>query len=121
MGRFRLVRVCTKHVVLALIRLVLWTLDNMFMHTKCLHCAGIEPATSCVVGECSHHYATSGVKYLRCDTLRQKLYLEFRQSIKYLFTRDVRITEELDSPAVSALGVRSRKLSNALNGQSWDG
>jgi hypothetical protein len=30
-------------------------------------------------------------------------------------------TEELDSPAVSALGVRSRKLSNALNGQSWDG
>jgi hypothetical protein len=29
--------------------------------------------------------------------------------------------EELDSPAVSALGVRSRKLSNALNGQSWDG
>jgi hypothetical protein len=28
---------------------------------------------------------------------------------------------ELDSPAVSALGVRSRKLSNALNGQSWDG
>jgi hypothetical protein len=26
--------------------------------------------------------------------------------------------EELDSPAVSALGVRSRKLSNALNGQS---
>jgi hypothetical protein len=32
-----------------------------------------------------------------------------------------RLTEELDSPAVSALGVRSRKLSNALNGQSWDG
>jgi hypothetical protein len=29
--------------------------------------------------------------------------------------------EELDSPAVSALGVRSRKLSNALNGQSWYG
>jgi hypothetical protein len=29
--------------------------------------------------------------------------------------------EKLDSPAVSALGVRSRKLSNALNGQSWDG
>jgi hypothetical protein len=29
--------------------------------------------------------------------------------------------EELDSPAVSALGVRSQKLSNALNGQSWDG
>jgi hypothetical protein len=31
------------------------------------------------------------------------------------------ILEEIDSPAVSALGVRSRKLSNALNGQSWDG
>jgi hypothetical protein len=29
--------------------------------------------------------------------------------------------EEPDSPAVSALGVRSRKLSNALNGQTWDG
>jgi hypothetical protein len=29
--------------------------------------------------------------------------------------------EELDSPAVSALGVRSRKLSNAHNSQSWDG
>jgi hypothetical protein len=29
--------------------------------------------------------------------------------------------EELDSPAVSALGVRLRKLSNAHNGQSWDG
>jgi hypothetical protein len=29
--------------------------------------------------------------------------------------------EEFNSPAVSALGVRSRKLSNALNGQSWDG
>jgi hypothetical protein len=29
--------------------------------------------------------------------------------------------EELDSPVVSVLGVRSGKLSNALNGQSWDG
>jgi hypothetical protein len=29
--------------------------------------------------------------------------------------------EELDSPTVSALGVGSRKLSNALNIQSWDG
>jgi hypothetical protein len=28
--------------------------------------------------------------------------------------------QELDSTAVSALGVRSRKLSSALNGQSWD-
>jgi hypothetical protein len=29
-------------------------------------------------------------------------------------------TVKLDSPAVSALGVRSRKLSNALNSQSWN-
>jgi hypothetical protein len=31
------------------------------------------------------------------------------------------IIEELDSLAVCALNVRSWKLSNALNGQSWDG
>jgi hypothetical protein len=30
---------------------------NVHVH-KCLHCAGIEPATSCVVGEYSHHYAS---------------------------------------------------------------
>jgi hypothetical protein len=29
---------------------------------KCLHNAGSEPATSCVVGEYSHHYAKSDVK-----------------------------------------------------------
>jgi hypothetical protein len=29
--------------------------------------------------------------------------------------------EELGGRAVSALGVRSRKLSTGLNGQSWDG
>jgi hypothetical protein len=28
---------------------------------KCLHCVGIESETSCVVGEYSHHYATSAV------------------------------------------------------------
>jgi hypothetical protein len=28
---------------------------------KCLHWAGIEPATTCVVGEYSHHYAKSAV------------------------------------------------------------
>jgi hypothetical protein len=28
-----------------------------------LHCAGIEPATSGLVGEYSHHYATPAVKY----------------------------------------------------------
>jgi hypothetical protein len=31
------------------------------------------------------------------------------------------LEEELDSPAVRPLGVRSRKLSNALNGRLWDG
>jgi hypothetical protein len=31
----------------------------------------------------------------------------------------MRTFEELDSRAVSALGVRSRKLSTGLNGQSW--
>jgi hypothetical protein len=31
------------------------------------------------------------------------------------------ILEELGGRAVSALGVRSRKLSTGLNGQSWDG
>jgi hypothetical protein len=35
---------------------------NRHVHAhKCWHCAGIEPATSCVVGEYSHHYATSAV------------------------------------------------------------
>jgi hypothetical protein len=35
----------------------------MFLHAhKCLHCAGIEPATSCVVGEYSYHNAQSAVK-----------------------------------------------------------
>jgi hypothetical protein len=28
--------------------------------------------------------------------------------------------EELDGPAVSALAVQSRKLSNVVNNQSWD-
>jgi hypothetical protein len=35
---------------------------NRHVHAhKCLHCAGIEPATSCVVSEYSHHYAKSAV------------------------------------------------------------
>jgi hypothetical protein len=35
---------------------------NRHIHAhKCLHCAGIEPATSCVIGEYSDHYATSAV------------------------------------------------------------
>jgi hypothetical protein len=29
---------------------------------KCLHYAGIEPATSCLVSEYSHHYAKSALK-----------------------------------------------------------
>jgi hypothetical protein len=29
---------------------------------ECLHCAGIEIATTWVIGEYSHHYATSAVK-----------------------------------------------------------
>jgi hypothetical protein len=33
----------------------------MFMHTNVLHCAGIESAISCVVGEYSDHYAKSAV------------------------------------------------------------
>jgi hypothetical protein len=65
----------------ALIRLMLWTLDNEYTYIlyietprpntkrhvhvhKCLHCAGIEPATSCVVGEYCHHYAKSTVNAL---------------------------------------------------------
>jgi hypothetical protein len=35
---------------------------NRHVHAhKCLQCAGIEPATSGVVGKYSHHYATSAV------------------------------------------------------------
>jgi hypothetical protein len=34
---------------------------------------------------------------------------------------EVVVLEKLDSPAVSELGVRSRKLSNVRRGQSWDG
>jgi hypothetical protein len=36
---------------------------NRHVHAhKCLHCAGIEPATSCVVGKYSDNYAKSVVK-----------------------------------------------------------
>jgi hypothetical protein len=35
---------------------------NRYFHAhKCLHCAGIEPAASCVVCEYSDHYAKSAV------------------------------------------------------------
>jgi hypothetical protein len=38
--------------------------------------------------------------------------------LKYLLLIDSRAIEKLNGSAVSALGVRSRKLSNILNGQS---
>jgi hypothetical protein len=35
---------------------------NRHVHAhKCLHCVGVEPATSCVVDKYSHHYAKSAV------------------------------------------------------------
>jgi hypothetical protein len=38
---------------------------NRHVHAhKCLHCEGIEPATFCVVGEYTHHYAKSAVELL---------------------------------------------------------
>jgi hypothetical protein len=46
--------------------------------------------------------------------------MRIRQRNLFVYWRRLSDNEELDSPAVSALGVRSRKLSNALNGQSWD-
>jgi hypothetical protein len=39
----------------------------------------------------------------------------------YVFKADKRGNEELDGPAVSALGVRSQNLSNVRIGQSSDG
>jgi hypothetical protein len=43
---------------------------NRHVHAdKCLHCAGIEPATSCVVGEYSHHYAKSVIKDVEAITM----------------------------------------------------
>jgi hypothetical protein len=38
---------------------------------KCLHSAGIEPATSCVVGEYSHHYAKSNDQTIHRDRHRE--------------------------------------------------
>jgi hypothetical protein len=29
---------------------------------KCMHCAGIEPVTSCIIGEYSHNYAKLAIK-----------------------------------------------------------
>jgi hypothetical protein len=43
---------------------------NRYVHAhKCLHCAGIEPASSCVVGEHSHHYAKSAVMMMMMITV----------------------------------------------------
>jgi hypothetical protein len=37
---------------------------NRHVHAhKCFHCAGIELATSCVVGDYSHYYAKSAVEF----------------------------------------------------------
>jgi hypothetical protein len=45
-----------------------------------------------------------------------------RQSYStYIILVYITLHEELGGRAVSALGVRSRKLSTGLNGQSWDG
>jgi hypothetical protein len=49
-----------------------------------LHCAGIEPATSCVVGEYSHHYATSAVSNVK--ELKRQI-MSFQESRK---TKNVR-------------------------------
>jgi hypothetical protein len=59
--------------------------------------------------ECMHlYYLLDGIGFSKA--LLQLVYL------RILFNY-----QKLDSPAVSALGVRSRRLSNALNDQSWDG
>jgi hypothetical protein len=42
-------------------------------------------------------------------------------SVVFSNTHNYIISGELGGRAVSALGVRSRKLSTGLNGQSWDG
>jgi hypothetical protein len=57
-----------------------------------------------------HYYLCSG-----CFVLVFRDYGMSTQIDKYTLWNTA---EELDSPAVSALGVRSRELSNALNGQS---
>jgi hypothetical protein len=44
-----------------------------------MHCAGIEPATFCVVGEYSHHYAISVVKDI---SLRFEFEFVLQQEVK---------------------------------------
>jgi hypothetical protein len=54
--------------------------------------------------------------------MRHSIHLQFDISVNALDIRALySLKLELDRPAVSALDVRSRKLSNSLNGQSWDG
>jgi hypothetical protein len=55
---------------------------NVHVH-KCLHGAGIEPATSCVVGEYSHHYATSSFKLFNVWSL---FILQNKISFKVVFS-----------------------------------
>jgi hypothetical protein len=48
---------------------------NRHVHAqKCLHCAGIEPATSCVVGEYSHNYTIPAVNMYVCQYVANTLY-----------------------------------------------
>jgi hypothetical protein len=57
----------------------------MFIAHKCLHCAGIEPATSCVVGEYSHHYAKSAKYLIKIFII---IFLKFLVLLQLLDSRD---------------------------------
>jgi hypothetical protein len=48
---------------------------HVYAH-KCLHYAGIEPATSCVVGAYYHHYATSAVNNNDIDVMMTLLRID---------------------------------------------
>jgi hypothetical protein len=71
-----------------------------------LHCAGIEPATSCAVGEFSHHYATSAVKTwtygtgnetldVNIHTYRSRFIPEGVAEASQMFLRDTRVLPKL--------------------------
>jgi hypothetical protein len=50
-----------------------------------------------------------------------ELLIFYRFIVQVRHQRETEMTEELDGPAVSALGVRSQNLSNVRKGQSSDG
>jgi hypothetical protein len=54
---------------------------DMFMHTDCLYCAGIEPVTSCVIDQYSVHCAKS--------VLTSDLFIYKNSDIGRLFKQDV--------------------------------